>query len=182
MKVLCFVAAMLTATSSVAQDVRNTSYTTRTGERVLRIESVVPASVDQVWSAFTTTEGMSSWFSREAVVELAFGGVVKLRTGASTSLGDTGAAGMDILNYLEPEVITYKVHLDERFSETIREQDDYLQEIVQLVRVGEKSTKVVASMVGWGTSRIWDDAYAFFAKRNEAAYRRLTMVLSNAGQ
>ena len=38
------------------QTVKNTSYTTQTGEKVLRLELVLPINAKQAWQLFTTDE------------------------------------------------------------------------------------------------------------------------------
>jgi hypothetical protein len=167
------VVAVLAATSGLSAEVRDTSYVTASGERVLRIETDVAAPVEEVWKAFATAEGLSRWLAADLVVDLKVGGAVTPRDPSAGRIGTTGAATLDIVNYLDRELMTFRVHLDERFSETIREDDDRLQEIIRFVPAGTNATKVVASMVGWGTSRIWDDAYAFFRKRLQDSYGRL---------
>ncbi len=59
-----------TAVGAEAQGVRNTSYTTKAGERVLRIETVVPASVEQVWNVWTTQEGLREWIAPVVAIDL----------------------------------------------------------------------------------------------------------------
>ncbi len=144
----------------------------------MRTETIIPVSIDRVWNAFTTTTGLADWFSAGAVVDMQTAGSVRGTGKSGERLGDTGVTSMDIVNYIEHEIITFKINLDDRFSETIRDADDHLQEIVQFVPLADNRTKIVSSMVGWGTSRIWDDAYTFFAKRNETAYRRLSVALA----
>jgi hypothetical protein len=153
------------ATSGLSAEVRDTSYVTASGERVLRIETDVAAPVEEVWKAFATAEGLSRWLAADLAVDLRVGGSVTPRNTASGRIGTTGVATLDL--------VTFRIHLDDRFSETIREDDDRLQEIVRLVPAGTNGTRVVTSMVGWGTGRIWDDAYAFFRKRLQDSYAKL---------
>jgi uncharacterized protein YndB with AHSA1/START domain len=168
-----------TATTALAQDMRNTSFTGPAGERVLRFEVVVDADVKRVWSAITTTAGLATWFSPQAVVEFRTGGAVTARDAASARIGDSGVARLDISAYRELEMITFHIDLDDTFSETIREQDDDLRAVVELMpKVGNRTT-ITLSLLGWGKGRIWDDAYAFFAKRMENACVRLMNTLSN---
>src|SRR3984957_12925134 len=43
-------------------------------EKILRIELTIPASRAAVWQAFTTSEGLSTWLTPGAVVDLRPGG------------------------------------------------------------------------------------------------------------
>ena len=172
----CALLLVLGARPAVAQ-VRDTSYTAASGDRILRVEVEIAAPVEQVWKAIATSDGLSSWLAPEVTIDLKTGGSVATRH-PSERIGNTGAAAMDVLNYVEREHITFGIHLDDRFSETIREDDDRLQEIVRLVPAGT-NTRVLASMVGWGSGRIWDDAYAFFRKRLQDSYIKLAAVLAD---
>lgn len=171
---------LLMAASGLSAQVRETSYVMASGERVLRIETDIAAPVEDVWKAFATGEGLSRWLAADLAVDLKVGGSVTSRSASGGRLGTTGLAALDIVNYLERELITFRVHLDDRFSETIREDDDRLQEIVRFVPAGTRGTTVVTSMVGWGSSRIWDDAYAFFRKRLQDSYGRLASAYASS--
>ena len=43
-------------------------------EKVLMLEVTVPAQLPEVWKAFTTSEGLSTWLTPGAVVDLREGG------------------------------------------------------------------------------------------------------------
>lgn len=43
-------------------------------EKALRFEATIPAAIDEVWTAFTTREGLSSWLWRDVRVDLKPGG------------------------------------------------------------------------------------------------------------
>jgi len=176
---LLWLGMTMAAARPSAQDVRNTSSVDTGGERVLRFEVTVDATVQRAWSAFSTTAGLSSWLSTEAIVDFKAGGAVTPRDRSRERIGDTGAARLDIVSYREPATITFHVRLDDTFSETIREQDDDLRQTVELAPLGDK-TAIAISMSGWGKGRIWDDAYAFFARRIESASVRLVSTLSAA--
>ena len=182
MKVRVLISAYLMAIMSAAvaygQDVRNTSFTGPAGDRVLRFETTVGSGVQQVWAAFTTTAGLSSWFSPLAVMDFRVGGAITPRDPGAGRIGDTGVARLDILSYREMTTLTFHVRLDETFSETIREQDDELRQIVELMPLDNNRTALTLSISGWGKGRIWDDAYAFFSKRAETMCVRVVSALS----
>jgi len=43
-----------------------------------------------------------------------------------------------------------KVILNDNFVKSVRESDENLQEVIQFIKVDEKHTKIVSSMIGWG--------------------------------
>lgn len=64
-------ALALGVTSAVAQ---SPAGKTAGAEKVLVLEVTVPAPVNAVWEAFTTSAGLSTWLTSGAVVDLKEGG------------------------------------------------------------------------------------------------------------
>ena len=166
------------APDASAQEVRNTSYVTKSGERVLRIETVVPTSKDNVWKAWTVPQELSKWIAPVAAIDLKIGGTISTNYDEKATIGNPGTIQLPIINYIEKQLITLKVNLNEKFPIRIRDEDHNLQEIVQIVDLGDGKTKVVSSMVGWGTGKDWDQTYDFFARGNKWTYRQLAKYLS----
>jgi hypothetical protein len=88
---------------------------------------------------------------------------------------DRSLASIDlpIVNYIEGEMITLKVNLNGSFSQTLRQEDKNLQEIIQLRPTGNGKTKIISSMIGWGKGPQWEEAYDFFSKGNAWSYQQL---------
>jgi uncharacterized protein YndB with AHSA1/START domain len=166
------------AAAAAAQGVRNTSYATKTGERVLRIETIVPASVEQVWHAWTTQDGLKKWIAPVATIDLKVGGTISTNYDGKARIGDPGTIQLPIVNYIEKQLIVLKVRLNSNFARKVRDEDQNLQEIVQIVDIGGGRTKIISSMVGWGTGEEWDKTYDFFARGNEWTYQQLAKYLS----
>ena len=162
-----------------AQAVRDTSFQMRSGERVLRIESTVPASKDQVWNALTTTDGLKKWAAPVVTIDLRIGGTLSTNYEKTATIGDPGTIRIGILNYLEKEMITLRVTLNDKFSAKARSEDGNLQEIIQIIPAEGGTTKVISSMVGWGVGKDWDETYQFFAKGNKWTYQQLVNSFSN---
>lgn len=158
--------------------VRNTSYVTKTGERVLRIETVVPASVEQVWQAWTTQNGLQKWIAPVANIDLRVGGNISTNYNAKARIGDPGTIVLPIVNYLDNQLIVLKVELNDTFPKRVRNEERNLQEIVQIVDAGNARTKIISSMVGWGTGQEWNETYDFFTRGNEWTYKQLAKYLS----
>ncbi len=163
---------------ATAQEVRNTSYVTQAGERVLRIETVVPASTENVWKAWTSPQELSKWIAPIVAIDLRIGGTISTNYDEKATIGNASTIQLPIINYIEEQLITLKVNLNEKFPKNTRDEDHNLQEIVQIVDHGDGETKVVSSMVGWGSGKDWDQTYNFFARGNEWTYRQLAKYLS----
>ena len=162
-----------------AQDVHNTSYVTKSGERVLRIETVVPGTAESVWKAWTDPQELSKWIAPVVAIDLKTGGTISTNYDQKATIGDQGTIQLPIINYVEQQLITLKVNLNDKFPKKVRDEDRNLQEIVQIVDLGGGKTEVVSSMVGWGTGKDWDQTYDFFARGNEWTYRQFAKDLSS---
>lgn len=175
------IAAALAQSASIAaaQEVSNTSYVTKSGERVLRIETVVPVSAENVWKAWTTPQELSKWIAPVVSIDLRIGGTISTNYDPKAAIGGAGTIRLPIINYIEKQLITLKVNLNEKFPKSTRDEDQNLEEIVQIMDLGDGKTKVVSSMVGWGSGKEWDQTYDFFARGNEWTYRQLAKCLSS---
>src|SRR5437879_10672067 len=106
-----------------AQDVKNTSYIMSTGDRVLRLESVVPIGRAEAWKLCTSVEGLKKWIAPVVSIDLKVGGQILTNYGNTKSVTDSGTIRLPILNLLEPELITLKVILNEHFTRKVRSED-----------------------------------------------------------
>jgi hypothetical protein len=68
-------------------------------------------------------------------------------------------------------MLTLKVNLNNNFPLEAKNDDKNLQEIIQLIDLGNGKTKIVSTMVGWGKGSHWDKAYTFFERGNEWTYK-----------
>jgi uncharacterized protein YndB with AHSA1/START domain len=156
-----------------SQTLKNTSYKNQSGEKVLRIECVLPVSLNDAWKLFTTDEKLKKWIAPLAHIELKAGGYIITNYDQSKSLSDSSSIKLPITSYIDNEILVLKVILNDNFVKSVRESDANLQEVIQFIKVDDKHTKIVSSMIGWGTGTDWDKAYDFFVKGNEWTYKEL---------
>jgi hypothetical protein len=176
MKMKLFLVSIFTlvlATAARSQEVKNTSYITSTGEKVLRLESILPVDKKTAWEYFTTDEKLKKWIAPVAHIELKTGGYIVTNYDKDKPLSDASSIRLDIINYLEGEMLTMKVKLNDTFPKQAQAGDQNLQEIIQLTAIDATHTKVTASMIGWGTGPHWDKTYDFFVKGNTWTYNEI---------
>lgn len=159
--------------STNAQVVKNTSYTTTTGEKVLRLEMVIPADLTTTWQWFATDTKLQKWIAPLAHIELRTGGYIITNYDTNKTLSDSSSIKLPIINFLEKEMLTLKVQLNEHFLESVRAEDENLQEIIQFKKIDATHTKIISSMVGFGQSVAWDKTYIYFEKGNEWTFKQL---------
>jgi hypothetical protein len=173
MKYLALVLFVFFASSVKAQTVENTSYTTTTGEKVLRLEAVLPISLQEAWQLFTTDEQLQKWIAPLAHIELRTGGYIVTNYDKTKSLADSSSIKLQIISYLEQQLLTLKVKLNNNFSKNVQNEDGNLQEVIQFVPVNRTSTKIISSMIGWGSGEEWSKTYDFFVRGNIYTYQEL---------
>ncbi len=156
-----------------AQQVKNTSYVTPTGERVLRLEMIVPVDRKTAWDYFTKDGLLIKWIAPLAHIDLKTGGFILTNYNKDKSLDDSSAIRLDIINYLIEELLTLKVNLNDNFPKSVQGEDANLQELIQFKDAGEGKTKIISSMIGWGKGEDWDKTYGFFVKGNIWTYEEL---------
>lgn len=90
-----------------AQEVSARVEVTESGERLLIHEVVVPATLAQLWAAFTTAEGFMGWAAPFAVVDLRIGGSIESSYNAAARPGDAG----NIINRMKAtSIISHRGH------------------------------------------------------------------------
>ena len=156
-----------------SQTLKNTSYINQSGEKVLRLECVLPVSLTDAWKLFTTDEKLKKWIAPLAHIELKAGGYIITNYDKSKSLSDSSSIKLPITSFIDNELLVLKVILNNNFAKSVLESDANLQEVIQFIKVDEKHSKIVSSMIGWGIGADWDQAYDFFVKGNEWTYKEL---------
>jgi uncharacterized protein YndB with AHSA1/START domain len=126
------------------------------GEKVLMIQVVVPAPVSEVWRAFTTSEGLSTWLTPGAVVDLREGG----EWTAHFPGGSTG--GGTILSFVPEKELVISALAPDKFP------------AVRAARTKAKfsfeskgsSTVVRLTQTGWQNGDEWVRAYEYLTVGN----------------
>jgi len=128
-------------------------------ERALDKEVVVNATLDQAWDAWTTREGITSFFSPDARVEARVGGPFQIYMDPGGAPGMKGADDMRYLALQPKKMLSFDWNAPPHLPEA-RQQRTLV--IVRFEPLAEKSTKVTLHHVGWGDGGEWDKAYAYF--------------------
>ena len=154
-----------------AQPVLNKSYTTKQGEKVLRFEFIVPVHRGEAWKYFTTDD-LLKWIAPVAHIQLRTGGYILTNYNENKNLDDSSSIRLGITNYLEEELLTLKVKLNNNFPARVQQQDQNLQELIQFIDLKNGKTKIISSMIGWGDGPEWDETYKKFVAGNKWTYEQ----------
>jgi uncharacterized protein YndB with AHSA1/START domain len=127
-----------------------------TSDRVLVIELTIPAGRAAVWQAFTTSEGLSTWLTPGAVVDLRPGG----EWTAHFPGGSTG--GGTILSFIPEQEIVINALAPDKFP-TVRAART---RAAFTFTAHGNSTIVRLTQTGWQSGPEWDAAYEYLASGN----------------
>jgi uncharacterized protein YndB with AHSA1/START domain len=126
-------------------------------DRALRFEVVVPASLDDVWGAFESAEGVQTWLWSTARVDLVPGGDwLVLYPG-----GKTG--GGTVLSVDPKRQLAIAALAPEQFPHVRAERT---RAVFGFETVDARHTQVTLVQTGWKSGAEWDEAYEYLADGN----------------
>ncbi len=128
-------------------------------DRVVRKEVIVPATIDQVWETWTTTEGVNTFFSPNAKVELRIGGPFEIYFLMENPYGSRGSEDCKILSYLPKKMLAFEWNAPPQFGDL---RDKRTQVILAFDPVDASHARVTLSQTGWGRGDDWDKLYDYF--------------------
>ena len=133
----------------------------RAEERVIAKQVVVKAPVDAVWSAWTTTQGVKSFFAPDARVEARADGPFEIYFNPYAPPGSKGADDMRFLALQPQKMLSFTWNAPPYFPE-VRGQRTSV--VVRLAPAGDGQTLVSLTHGGFGDGGQWDQVYDYFHK------------------
>ena len=128
-------------------------------ERSIDKEIVLAATPEQAWQAWTTREGITSFFAPDAKVEPRVGGAFEVYINPYAEPGLKGADDMRFLALQAPRMLSFTWNAPPNLPEA-RQQRTFV--VVRIHPVNERETRVTLHHTGWGDGGEWDKAYAYF--------------------
>ena len=143
----------------VALSLAAASATCWAAERSLDKQVEVAASLDQAWDAWTTREGILSFFAPDAKIEPRVGGAFQIYMDPLAQPGLKGAADMRFMALQPKKMISFDWNAPPHLAEA-RRQRTFV--VVRFEPLGDKLTRVSLHHTGWGDGGEWDATYAYF--------------------
>lgn len=132
---------------------------TNSGVRVLAAEMEVKAPVEKAWKAWTTPEGLKTFFAPAGNVEPRVDGLYEVLFAPSSKPGERGAEGLRILGIEPMRRFAFTWNAPPTIPD-IREQRTMV--VLEFEPVGAERTRVRFTQLGWGEGKNWDAAYEYF--------------------
>jgi uncharacterized protein YndB with AHSA1/START domain len=147
-------ALMLAATLTLAGPVTVTRQEPQV--KSLRFEVVVAGSIDQVWNAFTTADGLASWLWRDVRVDARPGG-------DWLALFPQTTGGGTIISLAPKRQIVISALAPDKFPAVRAARTEATFEFSP---ISPTSTRVTLVQTGWQAGAEWDAAYEYLADGN----------------
>jgi len=128
-------------------------------DRILCKETLVPATLIQVWNAWTTSEGTKTFFSPDSSVELVVGGRYEIYFYPSAPEGSRGSEDCRVLSYLPKEMLSFSWNAPTEFGE-LRSKHTIV--VLRFEQTDPGTVKIVLWHHGWGRGEKWDKLYDYF--------------------
>ena len=132
---------------------------TKPWDRAILAEITVPAAVEVVWQAWTTTAGVTSFFAPGGRVELRPGGPYEIYFAPDAPAGQRGAEGTQVLTFTAPRMLAVTWNNPPSLA-PIRPQMTHLQ--LWFDPLENQRARLTLKHSGWGPGEIWDQALAYF--------------------
>lgn len=130
-------------------------------ERAINEKITVKASADDVWKAWTTSEGIKTFFAPDAHVDARVDGAFQIYINPLAQPGLKGADDMRFLALQDKKMISFTWNAPPSLPEA-RKQRTVV--IVRFISRGDQLTEVTLHHVGWGEGGEWDKTFDYFSK------------------
>jgi len=128
-------------------------------EKTIEKRCLVQAPRDEVWKAFTTSEGAESFFAPRAKIELRPGGCYEVYFLLDNPPGLRGSEGCEVLAYVDREMLSFTWNAPPHFPE-IRKKRTF---VVIFFEDGDADgTTVRLVHGGWRTGGQWGEVFEYF--------------------
>jgi len=129
-------------------------------EKAIKREVEVNASVSEVWKAWTTQEGVKSFFAPGCKINLKVDGEYEMYFDPLGQEGSRGGEGNKILAIDPERMFSFTWNAPPQYP-NVRKQKTVV--ILHFEKLGEKKTKLDFIEIGWGDSEEWNKVYDYFS-------------------
>lgn len=121
----------------------------------------VPASLADVWRAWTSEEGAQSFFAPKCRIDLRPGGAYEMFFDLDAAQGEQGAEGMMLLAVQPMHMLSFTWNAPLDLSD-VRGQMTHV--VVRMFETNLGETRLLLRHDGWGDGEQWDAAFQYFSR------------------
>ena len=136
------------------------SFVAAASERAIDVSVLVAAPVEQVYGAWTTSDGIKTFFAPDAHVELRVDGPFQIYINPYGGPGMKGADDMRVIGFQENRMLSFTWNAPPSLPEARK------QRTIVILRFQPEGagTRLTLHHVGWGDGGEWDKAFDYFSK------------------
>ena len=146
--------------------------------KMIEKSATVPAPASEVWKAWTTPEGVATFFAPKARLELRLGGPFEMLFAPDMPAGAQGSEGCKVLSFLPGRMLSFNWNAPPKFP-AVRNGGEHTFVVVEIQSLGERKTQVTLTHLGWREGPEWDQVYAYFNRAWEVVLARLARRFEN---
>ncbi len=139
-------------------------------DKKITVERAIAAPIAEVWKTWTTSEGITSFLSTPANIELRAGGPFEIYFAPDAAPGSRGSEGCKVLSYLPQKMLSFSWNAPPTIP-AIRNGERQTLVVITFEPQGERLTRVRLVHHGWPTAAEagalaadWDKTFAYFEK------------------
>jgi len=130
-------------------------------EKQISFQISIPASLNEVWGAWTTEEGAKTFFAPECKIDLKPGGAYEMLFNLDAPPGEQGGEGMIILAVQPEKMLSFTWNAPPNLP-SVRGEMTHV--VINLESEGADETLVSLTHDGWGEGGEWDQAFDYFTR------------------
>lgn len=138
--------------------------------RQVRAEIIVSAPAADVWTDWTTSEGVTGFLETPAAIEPRLGGKYEIYFVPGAPEGQRGSEGCTVLSWLPRRMLSFSWNAPPMYP-SVRDGAEKTVVVVELFPIGPDSTKVTLTHHGWPAADAklanideWNGAFEYFKK------------------
>lgn len=129
-------------------------------EKSIKLNIEVNAPVSQVWKAWTTEDGVKSFFAPGCKINLIVNGEYEMYFDPLGEVGSRGGEGNKILAIDHERMFSFTWNAPPKYPE-IRKQKTVV--ILHFEKLDDNKTMLHFIQIGWGDSEEWGKVYDYFS-------------------
>ncbi len=135
------------------------SWPAQAAERAIDKSIDIPATLDEAWAAWTTREGIVSFFAPDAEIDARVGGAFHIHIDPGAPAGSKGADDMRFMALQPKQMLSFDWNAPPHLPEA-RAQRTFV--VVRFERLSDRLIRVTLHHGGWGDGGQWDQAFTYF--------------------
>jgi uncharacterized protein YndB with AHSA1/START domain len=138
---------------------------------------IVEASPEEVWSAWTTLEGVRMFFAQNARLDIRPDGAYEILFDSKAPPGRQGSEGCKVLSFVPNRMLSFTWNAPPEFPESRNELAQWV--VLFFDPVDDHRTLVRLSELGWKQGKEGEEVYRYFDRAWGTVLGRLAYSFAN---